>query len=156
MILILLISAINAIDYLEVPPSSENSGPPVTSDISGSDDNECNCFIESFLAAYGVPLEKLQTIAIGVGTGIIAMFITIVGLSIGICCLKSKYKRKKERVYNMSDSLEREKRYAEFLEFQKRSNQPPPLPIVTPSPLNTPHQPQVPQLYQITPSPAPR
>lgn len=76
--------------------------------------------IESFLSSHGITMEKLKYIGFGIAGGIIAMIITIIGLSIGLCCLKSKYKRKKARVENMSDCLYSEKRYAEFLEFQRR------------------------------------
>lgn len=153
MIWILILPLIIRSNLLLEAPMSDVS--PVDKPSSSTDD-ESQCFIESLLASYGITPDKLKYFAIGLGGGIIAMFITIVGLSIGICCLKSKYKRKKERVWNMSDSLERERRYAEFLEFQKRSNQPPPLPIPASvsTPLPTPvSQSQQGQVYQITPLP---
>lgn len=145
---------IRPLPILEEPPS-DVSPPTPPSDSPDSSDDLSQCFIESLLAAYGITPEKLKYILIGVGSGIIAMLITIIGLSIGICCLKSKYKRKKERIWNMSDSLDREKRYAEFLEFQKRANQVPslPLPVNAPTPLPTPVSQAQPQLYQITPTP---
>lgn len=147
MIWILILSL--AIGYNLLLESPSDVSPPhekPTPDYS-------QCFIESRLSSYGITLEKLKYIVIGVGCGIVVMFVTIVGLSISICCMKSKYKRKKERVWNMSGSLDREKRYSEFLEFQKRSNQQSlPVPISVATPLPSPvTSSQQGQLYQITP-----
>lgn len=81
------------------------------------------CMIEDFLSSRGIDLEKLKYLGFGIAAGIFAMIATIVGLSVSICYLKSKYKRKKARVENMSVDLYSEKRYAEFLEFQRRYDQ---------------------------------
>lgn len=82
--------------------------------------NDCICPIEDFVVSKGITLEKAKYYAFGAAAFVLFLIVTVITLAGCLCCTCSKLKRKKAKVGNLSNSIDDEKGYNKFLEYQRR------------------------------------